>query len=208
MADQHPIAPGDHLSRVAAQRGFRGYPPLWDDPANRALRAKHPNPHILAAGDVVTVPALEVREVDRATEQRHRFKVTVPELVVRLALRRWDGAPMESLPAEVLVDGRARPTMVGKGTLQLPIGPNDDRITMTVDGIEVTVRIGHLQPIDTAAGVRERLNNLGYDAGDDDGLQTLQFRSAVEEFQCDRGLTVDGKVGPATRAALARAHGC
>ena len=35
-----------------------------------------------------------------------------------------------------------------------------------------------------------------------------QFRSAVEEFQCDQGLTVDGKCGPITQAKLKQAHGC
>ena len=68
------------------------------------------------------------------------------------------------------------------------------------------MRVGLLQPVDTVAGVRERLNNLGYDAGDGDDPTALQFRSAVEEFQCDQALPVDGKVGPVTRAALARAH--
>jgi murein L,D-transpeptidase YcbB/YkuD len=34
------------------------------------------------------------------------------------------------------------------------------------------------------------------------------FLSAVEEFQCDHGLTVDGKCGPATQARLKQAHGC
>jgi hypothetical protein len=34
------------------------------------------------------------------------------------------------------------------------------------------------------------------------------FLSAVEEFQCDHGLGVDGKCGPATQAKLKQIHGC
>ena len=34
-----------------------------------------------------------------------------------------------------------------------------------------------------------------------------QIRSAVEEFQCDHGLSVDGEVGPKTQRALVDAHG-
>jgi peptidoglycan hydrolase-like protein with peptidoglycan-binding domain len=35
-----------------------------------------------------------------------------------------------------------------------------------------------------------------------------QFRSAVEEFQCDHDLTVDGICGPTTQAKLKQVHGC
>jgi hypothetical protein len=38
-------------------------------------------------------------------------------------------------------------------------------------------------------------------------LIALQFRSAVEEFQCDNQLTVDGKCGPNTQAKLKAVHG-
>ena len=34
------------------------------------------------------------------------------------------------------------------------------------------------------------------------------FLSAVEEFQCDHGLVVDGKCGPTTQAKLKQVHGC
>lgn len=34
------------------------------------------------------------------------------------------------------------------------------------------------------------------------------FVSAVEEFQCDHGLVVDGECGPATQAKLKQVHGC
>ena len=34
------------------------------------------------------------------------------------------------------------------------------------------------------------------------------FLSAIEEFQCDHGLVVDGKCGPATQAKLKQVHGC
>lgn len=44
---------------------------------------------------------------------------------------------------------------------------------------------------------RPELNALGYDS--------LPLDAAVRAFQSDRGLTVDGIVGPATRAALQRA---
>jgi len=35
----------------------------------------------------------------------------------------------------------------------------------------------------------------------------MAFLSAVEEFQCDNGLTVDGDCGPNTQAKLKEVHG-
>ncbi len=57
----------------------------------------------------------------------------------------------------------------------------------------------------TPSGQQARLDNLGYFAsdGDDDA-----FKSAVEEFQCDNSLTVDGDCGPATQAKLKQVYGC
>lgn len=207
--DQHVVSPGQHLSRIAAERRFRGYPPLWNDPGNRALRRQRGNPHILAEGDVVSVPPLVAREVDRATEQRHRFRATIPALVLRVRLAPWPLGAAVPKPGRVLVDGEETAfTSPGQDTVEVPISPRADWCRVECAGRELALRIGRLQPADTVAGWRERLNNLGYRAGDADRADDYQLRSAVEEFQCDHGLVVDGKVGPATRARLVSVHGC
>ena len=55
--------------------------------------------------------------------------------------------------------------------------------------------------------LQEWLRVLGYDAGPFDGVYGTRTSQAVSAFQADAGLTPDGKVGPATRAALATALG-
>jgi hypothetical protein len=105
-------------------------------------------------------------------------------------------------------------------------------------GVPFPVKIGTLDPVDKVSGQIARLNNLGYFAGNLDESQggsgsnvnpsdssnnsgqnrnttgteqqaeSAQFLSAVEEFQCDHGLTVDGKCGPLTQAKLKQVHGC
>lgn len=209
MGDLHSIRPGDHLSRVAVQRGFRSYQPLWDHPANLTLRKERGSPHILADGDLVAIPELNLREVDRSTDARHRFIAELRPLVIRLELRQWDGRAFDAKPAEVLLDGKAGTFTTPKpGITEVPVGPNVDRVTLKIPNREVTVRLGFLQPASTVPGTRERLNNLGYLAGDVDDPKRLEFRSAVEEFQCDQKLQVDGVVGPVTRARLVKVHGC
>jgi murein L,D-transpeptidase YcbB/YkuD len=52
------------------------------------------------------------------------------------------------------------------------------------------------------------LKILGYSAGDVNQPDPRALRSALEEFQCDNGLQVDGVCGPKTQPKLKRVHGC
>jgi hypothetical protein len=209
MSGQHEVAPGDHVSRVAATHGFQVYAAVWGDSVNAALRGQRDDPHILAAGDVVLLPEPVRREVVRPTEQRHTFRLDAKLLKVRFRLERWQGGDAESGPTSVRRDGKPAPfAETGPAAWELPVDPLTDRLAIVTERGEHLCRIGYLQPVTTVAGYRERLNNLGYRAGDSDDPAHLQLRSAVEEFQCDERLVVDGVVGPKTEAALVKVHGC
>jgi len=73
-----------------------------------------------------------------------------------------------------------------------------------------------LDDVESDSGVISRLNNLGYFAGSpvDDAMEQTppdsqrQVRSALEEFQCDHGLTVLGIINNETRTRLLEIHGC
>lgn len=53
---------------------------------------------------------------------------------------------------------------------------------------------------------QHRLNQLGFDAGTEDGIFGPLTQSALEEFQRNAGINVDGVAGPETIAALRRLH--
>ncbi|WP_281253630.1 hypothetical protein SPSIL_014730 [Sporomusa silvacetica DSM 10669] len=50
--------------------------------------------------------------------------------------------------------------------------------------------------------VQQRLNELGYDCGEADGIKGEKTEQAIKNFQSDKGLESDGIVGPKTKEAL------
>ena len=209
MSETHVAGAGEHLARIAAHQGLASYVALWEAPANAELKRARESPHLLAAGDVVTVPVPARREVDRPTEARHQFRIDLRPLALRLRLRTWDGrAEPDEVTAGYLEGQPVTPTNRGDGEVALDIEPTSDRCWLRFGDRELLARIGQLQPVETPAGVRQRLENLGYFPGPAEDPTDLDLRSAIEEFQCDQGLVVDGKVGSKTRAALRREHGC
>lgn len=59
---------------------------------------------------------------------------------------------------------------------------------------------------DDVRDLQQRLNRLGFDAGYDDGIFGRRTLEALEAFQSESGLPVDGILGPSTLDALRRLH--
>lgn len=80
--------------------------------------------------------------------------------------------------------------------------------------VEASYQLGdrnlwHRQPMirgDDVRDLQKRLNRLGFDAGQVDGLFGPQTESALRDFQLNVALNVDGIAGPDTVDALKRLH--
>jgi N-acetylmuramoyl-L-alanine amidase len=219
MATDHVVQQGEHLARIAAEHGFSDYRTIWDHPSNAALKQKRKNPDVLHPGDRLHIPDRELREESRPTDQKHRFKAKVPKLVLRVVLEDMYRRPIAHAPCELILDGDTHPlTTDGRGKIELTIPTKAETGTLVVKAPEsaiqeqaIPVRVGHLDPVEEESGQRGRLNNLGYFAGPfgdrDEADNDKAFKSAIEEFQCDHGLQVDGVCGPRTQAKLKEVHG-
>jgi N-acetylmuramoyl-L-alanine amidase len=71
-----------------------------------------------------------------------------------------------------------------------------------------TLRLGHLDPVDTVSGIQARLNNLGFDCGEVDGVAGPKTEASVRHFQKWAALEIDGIAGPKTQNKLKQEHGC
>jgi hypothetical protein len=208
MPINHRVREGENIAAIAARHGLTPER-VWDDPANADLKEQRGDPNILFPGDVVVVPDKQTKEESGATDQRHRFRTQNATATLRLVLRDAGDAPIADQPCTLVVGERSFDlTTDGDGQIeqQVPAGEQDAKLL--VEERVQPLKIGHLDPIDEHPGRRERLNNLGYRAGQGDDAADPIFRSAVEEFQCDHDLTVNGAVDPETQAKLQEVHGC
>jgi len=217
MAGYHTVAQGEHVAGIAWSYGFSDYKTIWNHPDNAELKSKRQNPNVLFPGDRLFIPDLEHREEPRPTDQQHRFVLSRPVLKLRITLEDQYEKPIAGAPCLLTVDGDSKQlTSDGRGKLELEIPPSAKQSFLLIQDAKQTphadvlipVKIGHLDPVEEVSGQQARLNSLGYYPFEVDGKTGPDFQSAVEEFQCEQGLKVDGICGPQTRAKLKQVYGC
>jgi peptidoglycan hydrolase-like protein with peptidoglycan-binding domain len=127
----------------------------------------------------------------------------------------FDNQPMANLNCKLHVEGDVLELKTdGDGLIEREIPETSQSALVTYtdlgSGLDVgiPIKIGHLDPLEEVSGQKGRLNNLGYNAGRVDQGPDEQFKIAVQEFQCDFELKVDGVCGSSTQAKLKEIHGC
>ncbi len=221
MAGTYTVKPGDDMSSIAEEAGFAKFETIWDHPENAELKSLRKNPNILNPGDSIFIPDREEKTLDRPVEARHKFKKITEPLKVRIVLNRMYNDPYVNTPCTLLLGlDTTDLTSDGAGQIEKPIKRTTvdgdvkvkDQVKVQASTVpierEVAFKIGFLDPVTEISGQVARLTNLGYYRGPDAPLDADEFLSAVEEFQCDNKLVVDGKCGPATQAKLVSVHGC
>lgn len=210
----HVVKAGEGLSQIAEQHGFL-WRTLWEHPDNDELRELRERPEVLLPGDRVTIPALRARDATIATGQRHTFRRKgVPAKVIVNVLDPR-GRPLEDKRYEIEMGAQRVTGHTGKGgrvehwvacaerSLLLRVWPDDPSLPWT---LLFEISLGHLDPVDTLRGVRDRLRNLGYWCPRGDDPLDAETRSAIARFQASLDLAATGDLDPITKARLVEAH--
>ena len=216
MPFSHEVAQGEHLSSISAQYGFPDYKKIWNDPNNADLKESRKNPNVLLTGDKLFIPDMQQKQESGATSRRHTFEIAASQLMLNLVLEDIYEKPIAGAPVYLtLGEVVCNMTTDGNGKVHqaIPLDVQQCNLLIKSDAtaysdVFFNVMVGYLDPIDSLSGQSARLNNLGYYAGDPKDATDLDFLSAVEEFQCDHQLTVDGDLGPLTQSKLKQVHGC
>jgi hypothetical protein len=201
------VSPGDSIPSIAQDSGHFA-DTIWNHANNAEIKAKRKNPNILFPGDDIFVPAIRLKDFSCATDARHSFKRKgIPaKLKIQLFLL---GEPRANEDYTLILDDKIiRGKTDADGNIEAFIPPNCKGGVLKLNGgkEEYPVRVGHLNPIDTVSGIKQRLNNLGYHCGDESEEETDAVLEAVVQFQKDNGLPETGEFDDATRAKLESLH--
>ena len=225
MSGYYIVRQGDHVTRIAISCGFIDWSPVWNAPENADLRSKRTSPDVLMPGDSLYVPDLQTKELSAATDQAHKYKLGHKPLNLRIKiLDRFSdclsstdcdfrvGADSKNISTDS-AGGLEHPLtlqqrMASDGSLQFqePLVVNQQNLVRTV---QIPLQLGQIDPVDQVSGQLKRLKNLGYyPSVQEDDPDAKLFQAAIEEFQCENNLTVDGICGPQTQARLKAVYGC
>jgi hypothetical protein len=203
----YSVQEGDHTSGIAQNFGFDDYTTVWNDPGNADLQSERDNPHVLAAGDEVRVPALRELPVTKYAGDQYAFTIQISPLKLRLQMLDLLGNPITGSQVTV---GDKPFTTDGNGLVEVPVDKTAQDVSAELsDDEQLDMALGALGPADddSDAGWKARLYNLGYlwdptvDDGDDEVVVALQ------DFQAQYGLPVSGQLDDATKAQLVRVYG-
>jgi N-acetylmuramoyl-L-alanine amidase len=216
MPRNHTVKQGDCLSSIAKKYGFPDYKVIWDDGSNAQLKQKRKDPNILFPGDVVVIPDIDLKQVDKSTEQKHNFVLDVETVKLQLIVKDDEGKPYANCRYELKIDDKKFDgTTDGSGKIIQEIAPDASSGEVALYSKEgeaesvITVfklELGHLDPVAEMTGIQARLNNLGFICGKVDGIIGPMTEDALKAFQAKNGLSVTGSADQATKDKLAQLH--
>jgi hypothetical protein len=196
------------MKRIALAHGCDA-DAVWNHSLNAHLRQERASMDMLYPGDVLYLPEPTRQWLPVVAGTTSRFVATVPRTTVTLTLSQA-GAPIANASCVVRELPSLGPlTTSDKGlvTFEIPLTTHLVTLDFESTGLSVVCRIGHLDPIDTPSGVRQRLRNLGYPVDNGSG-NSAELQASLCMFQMGQpGLAADGSASDQTCKRLALVHG-
>ena len=207
-AGPYKVLQGDYTASITADAGYLSYKTIWDDGKNAALKAKR-NQNVLFPGDTLEIPVKQKKEESIPTTEYTTFQTIGDPVQLKIVVLDWAGSPIVDTELDIQLDAGEKIKTAGDGSAtKKVVDPQGNREgKLVLKGFTLALKVGHLDPVEEITGQVWRLNNLGYRAGNATVPGDPIFRSAVEEFQCDYALAVDGVCGPNTQGKLKDTHG-
>jgi hypothetical protein len=205
----HTIKAGENLILLAAKNGLDSWEKILNDPQNASHKEKSDDPCVINTGDAIFIPDKTLKQQPSAIDNTHPFKIKRPKGWLRLAVKDADGAPFSGKKYDLYVEGvKAAGTLPDDGVIEVAISITATNGTLKVwpDESEQPVTwdlmIGHKNPLTEISGVQQRLNNLGFECGEPDGVVDDDTTAAVKAFQARIGVETTGTIDDDLRTKL------
>jgi hypothetical protein len=208
---EHTVQQGDTIASIASEHKVALRSVLYAAENEALLQTR--TPEQLFEGDTVFIPDEPPKSVSLETDRVHTFVVRPASIQLQVRFL-CGGAPRALEPCSIRVDG-ADPIATkldGDGWLraEAPLSARRLVVTFFPDtdyAEEATLLVGHLDPVTQTRGIQQRLNNLGFDCGAEDGDAAERTKAALRAFQATTGEGIpSGTACPQTMAALTDLH--
>ena len=217
MSTEYTVVRGDCLSAIAKRYGFADYKTIYNHPDNAEFKKLRPDPNLIYPGDILYIPDKEPGEETGGTEKKHKFKKKGKKTFLRLRIIDSEDNPYANTAFELTVEGgkdkiEGKTDGDGKIEEEIPADAATGELILksesggnTIIGV-IELELGELDPIDADTGVQGRLNNLGFDSGDVDGVADDEMKEALLDFQKNASIGQTGTADEATRSKLVELH--
>lgn len=208
---RYSVKQGDCVMSIAEEFGFV-WETIWNHADNADLKELRKDPNILHPGDVVVIPEKTPRTESAPVDQLSQYVKKTPKAQVKLRLLDLKRQPRAGVDYTATVDGViSSGTSDGDGYITVLTPPNARQLKLKVtEGTktdEYTLPLGAIDPIGEVSGVQQRLTNLGYSCGSEQGTAGEQTQSAIRAFQKEMNMNTTGELDDATRQKLKQMHG-
>ncbi len=147
----YKVQPGDYLSKIATQHGVADWRVIYDHPNNASFRQLRPNPNLISPGDQLFIPDRGTKSLPAQTGSPARFRAHRARNTLQVKLLDHAGNPLANQACKLEYDGTSRPvTTDGSGVLRETVPPALSEALLIVNGVSMTLAIGHLNPMDNA----------------------------------------------------------
>src|SRR4051812_28843921 len=173
MSTQHTVKPGECLSSIARTYGFDDWKLIYNDAANAAFKQNHPNPNIIYAGELLTIPDLDPGGKKGATDKKHSFQLKQDETLLRIIVQDIEDRAFAGKTFKLTATPLAPITgkTGGDGLIETEIDPTlkSARLEVYIHGDNEPPMIwdlllGHLDPVTKTSGQQARLNSLAFES--------------------------------------------
>lgn len=210
-AAEHTAAQGETLASIAIARKVP-YRSVLHAPQNEALLQRR-TPEQLFEGDIVFIPEAPPKSVILEVDRVHTLVVRPPRVPLQVQFL-CGGAPRGLEPCTLRIDDEnpVEEMLDADGWLRTEVSAVATQLHVTffpdtAYAEEATLQLGHLDPVSETRGVQQRLNNLGFECGAEDGDAAERTQAALRAFQATTAsVPPSGTACPQTMAALTELH--
>ncbi|MEO8380912.1 MAG: peptidoglycan-binding protein [Acidobacteriota bacterium] len=205
----HVVVQGETLLGLASANGLDSWEDIVNAPENASVKDTLTDPGIVQGGLSLFIPSKTMKQKPSAVDALHPFTIKRPTAWLRLALKDSDGTALAGKAFQLTVGGKSfAGTVAADGVLEqaVPIDVTSGSLKVWITDAELEewqLKIGWMDPISTITGVQARLNNLGFDCGDADGVLDDATTWAIKAFQSRVGLEPTGTLDDALREKIA-----